>query len=164
MALPDIKKYELIDLLLIETWPEKAQAEVIAKFKTALAGFLNEKLSQSIDPALDAKFQATINDPQITPEKLEDFYNTNLPDLKEQITNLTLDFKRLFVIKVYQAKTTELKNNLASLEKDKDAKDEAKKTIHQDLITSLNTWESVLDAAKNDDWDKVKLLLQTISH
>ena len=165
MALPDLKKYDLLDLILAETWPEEKQADTALKFNYALAGYLNENLSPHLDEKTEAEFEALTRDPSITPQKIEEFYKTKIPDFWEKIEQLVLEFKKMFVLGVYENKVKELKDSVLGMEQTiAQETDEARKTLYQKIKSDLADWEEILNTAKVDDWDRVYSLLQAIPH
>lgn len=165
MALPDLKKYDLLDLILAETWPEEKKADTVLKFNYALAGYLNENLSSHLDEKADKEFEVLIKDPLITPQKIEEFYKARIPNFWEKIESLVLEFKRMFIFGVYENKVNELKNSVLGMEQTiSQETDENRKALYEKIKSDLADWEEILATAKNDDWDKVNILLQAIEH
>ena len=165
MALPDLKKYDLLNLSLAETWPEEKQADMVLKFNYALAGYLNENLNQYFDNKADSDFQAIIKDPKITSQKIEDFYKARIPNFWEKIESLILDFKRMFLTSVYENKVKELETSVSGMAQTiSQETDETRKELYERIKDDLADWKEVLNSAQTDDWDKVISLVQAIPH
>lgn len=149
----DLAKYDLIELLAGETWPEIEQAKVIIGFNRALAGYVAEKLNPYFKDEDTEALKELARKPEITPEAVVAFYKDRVPELEGLIEEAILELKRIFLLDVYERKVKEAGERIQSLT-DEDLKNiEAKK---------LELWQQALEAGKQDDWDKVKQVLAVL--
>jgi len=165
MALADLGKYDLLDLILASSWPEEKKADTVLKFNYALSGFLSEKLSSHFDEKSDQEFFELLKKPDITEQQVKDFYSSKVPDFEGVIDQLVLEFKKMFLMKVYQNKISELKKSLSGMEK---AMEKEKTDIQTNLMRMIgdesSTYEQMLLYCEQDNWDKVWELIQTLPH
>jgi|SRR3989344_2378848 len=135
----DLAKYDLLDLLLAGSWPEEEQAKTVIRFTDALAEYVGEKLSEQIDAKIDEDLKQLLQQSTTTPEQVMAFYKEKIPGFEEKLDSLFLEFKKSFLVQVYEAKL------------------EALRTHNQPDLISL--WEQILNSAKNDEWENTMNLL-----
>lgn len=163
--LSDLAKFDLLNLTLAETWPEEKQADMVLKFTAALSGYLGENLNQYFDEKAEEEFEKLAQDSTITPERVIEFYKTKIPHLEEIIDDLVLQFKKIFLLKVYENKVGQLKKEMEDFRKAQgEDKDEIKLQLFEMKAQELADWEQVLLYAQNDDWEKVSQTLEKIPH
>lgn len=134
----DIANYDLIDLSMARKWPEEEQAAMVLGFNEALGGYITENISKYFDEKSNEEFKVLIKDPGITEEKVIEFYNTKIPNTKTVIDRIMLDFKKIFLLKIYENKVNELKSSNET----------------QDTGL-LSKWEGLLVSAQQDNWTEV---------
>lgn len=165
MAIADLGKYDLLDLILASSWPEEKRADTVLKFTYALAGFLGEELSKFFDEKADLEFENLLKTPGLTEQQVKDFYSAKIPNFEKTIDELVLKFKRMFLLKVYQNKTEELKESLAGMKKamEKERTD-VQTNLMRMIADELSIYEQILLYCQQDNWDKVWEMIQTLPH
>lgn len=165
MALVDLSKYDLLDLILASSWHEEKQADTVLKFTYALAGFLGEELSKCFDEKADLEFQNLLKTPGLTEQQVKEFYSAKIPNFEETIDELTLKFKKMFLLKVYQNKIEELKKSLSGMEKAMEKeKTDVQTNLMRMIADELSIYEQILLYCQQDNWDKVWEIIQTLPH
>ncbi|MEW5805485.1 MAG: hypothetical protein AB1721_02040 [Patescibacteria group bacterium] len=145
----DLAKYDLIELLAGESWPETEQAKVVIGFTRALSGYVAEKLNPYFKDEDADELKKLAEQPEITPEQVIDFYKTRLPNLEEVLDEAILELKKIFLVDVYQRKINEFEQKLAQADEDN----------RPAFESQLKAWQSALEFSQQDDWDKVKQVL-----
>ena len=165
MALADLGKYDLLDLILGSSWPEEKQADTVLKFNYALSGFLSEKLSSHFDEKSDQEFFELLKKPDVTEEQVKDFYTAKVPNFEKTIDELVLQFKKTFLLKVYQNKVNQLRGSLKGMEKTMEKeRTDVQTNLMRMIGDELSTYEQMLLYCEQDNWDKVWGLIQTLPH
>lgn len=141
MALTDLTKYNLLDLLLASSLPDEDQGKALADYMDAFAGYLSEQVSTQLTDADDEAMQKLLAEPECTPEKIEQFYRDRIPHLDGYLLAATLQFKKGFILDFYRGM---LKANIKQ----------------NDPATS--TWIKIVASAEEDNWENVWRLLEHI--
>lgn len=162
--LTDLGKFDLLELALAETWEEEKQADLVLKFNQALAGYLGQNLEQYFGEGSDEALREILNDPGVTEERVIEYYKAKVPNMEETLGRLILEFKRMFLVKLYEKKAAELKERVEISKQATAEADGIKSHIIKRLEQELFDWEQVSQEAKNDNWDKVYEVLQKIEH
>jgi len=89
----------------------------------------------------------------LTPNEVIDFYKSKVPNLEETFGNFILEFKKMFLLMVYNGKIKELESKIPSIQ------DEDINTME---TNTLKSWKQILEFAKRDDWDKAQQVLAVI--
>jgi len=137
----NITNFELLQLVGGTSWEEKQQRDFINKYVITLLGFINENLNGKIKSETEEYFSQIIKKTPYSEEEIKDFFKKNYPGLDQVITDLVIDFKKQFVISVYQEKIRELSANITS-------------------DTLLIKWKKILERALTDDWEGVTKLMK----
>ncbi len=133
-----LAKYDLLDLVLGQNWPENTQRDFAMKFMTALSSSLGDLLERGLNKEDLESYEKLIARPGTTQEQISAFLQGKNPALVIQIQEKTLDLKREFLLKFYN----EMVNRTQDEEKKK--------------------WEAVAELAKQDNWDEVMTQLKTL--
>ena len=149
----DLAQYDLLQLIAGETWPEQEQAKVVIQFSRALSGFVAEKLNPYFKDEDTEELKKLLARKDLTPKEVIDFYKSKVPNLEETFGNFILEFKKMFLLMVYNGKIKELESKIPSIQ------DEDINTME---TNTLKSWKQILEFAKRDDWDKAQQVLAVI--
>lgn len=156
--LQDIVKYDLLDLIVMDTQPEEIQADTVLQFTRALGGYVGQELSKYFTDKDTQEFQALLQNEHITPDEIVAFYKKKLPDINTKLQDLMSQFKRMFVIMVYENKVKELQATLdASFPNDPIGQE-----IQKAKKSELENWQKVFGLANKDNWNEVAKIIQTV--
>lgn len=108
--LTDLNNYDLLDLSFASNWSETKKAELIVGFTEALGNYIAQKLSLQTDASIDEEFKKLLQNTALTEEQVVSFYKKQIPNIEEKIDQFALEFKREFLINVYQRKLDNAQN------------------------------------------------------
>ncbi len=149
----DLAQYDLLQLIAGESWPEQEQAETVVNFCRALSGFMGEKLNPYFKQGDDKEFQQMLQNENLTEKDIMNFYESKIPNPEETMGSIALEFKKMFLLMVYENKIKELESKIPSIQ-DED--------IKRMETNTLESWKQILELAKQDDWDKAQQVLSVI--
>lgn len=142
MALTDLADLDLIDLILGHRLSEEKKEELLKTYQEAYTVALGNAVSRDLTAEDSDEMAKIMAKPDLQPEEIEKFYTDRIPHFAAKITLLALEFKKKFVISVYQNKIEEYKNS--------------------DNKQGLAAWEQVLMDAQQDNWNEVSRILRVI--
>lgn len=142
MALTDLADIDLIDAVLGHHFSEEKQQEMLSIYMQAYTVILGNAVNKELTPQDHEEMGRLLSTPGLQPEQIEKFYTDRIPHFAAKITLLALEFKKKFVISVYQNKIEEYKNSANK--------------------QGLAAWEQVMMDAKADNWNEVSRVLKVI--
>lgn len=149
----NLAQYDLLQLIAGESWSEQEQAKTVVNFCKALAGFMGEKLNPYFKQEDGKEFQQMLQNENLTEKDIMSFYESKIPNLEETMGSIALEFKKMFLLMVYENKIKELESKIPSIE-DED--------IKRMETNTRESWKQILEFAKQDDWDKAQGVLVVI--
>ena len=142
MSLIDLSNLDLLDAVLghhlKDEMREKLLNTYIEAYTMVLGDALNRELKEEDNKAMDK----LLKDPDLTPEKLDQFYIDRIPHFQAKVVLLALEFKKRFLLDVYKNKIAEYKTS-----EDK---------------TGYEAWKQLYQDARNDNWNEVGRYLALI--
>lgn len=141
MALTDLAKYDILDLLMTLTYSDSEKSQYIYDYMMAFSGYLSEIVGDKMTEADNDTLQKLFQDPEITPEKLEQFYRDRIPDYDNFLLLAALQFKKGFLLDFYTGM-------LEATKKQNDS--------------TVPKWEKIIQAANNDNWEEVAIIIREL--
>jgi len=157
--LSDLLSIDIFTLAVATDWSEEHKKGLSDQYSQALAITLEDKLRSHLSAEQVTKIDALAEDPQTTDLKIIEFYTKNIPHIEEVIENISLEFKKEFLLKLYDNYCTEFGEEIKHLKK-QPANDQTEQLIAKSTQAQLH-WEHVLHLAKADEWNDVRNLLTT---
>ncbi len=117
---------------------EKFLNTYVEAYTMVLGDALNKELTKEDSAAIDV----LLNDPDLTPEKLDQFYIDRIPHFQAKITLLALEFKKRFLLDVYKNKVQEYQSS-----KNKQG---------------YEAWKQIYIEAQLDNWNEVNRYLKLV--
>ena len=142
MALIDLSKYDILDLLFTKGMTDDERGAYIYDYMEAFAGYLAEKVGDQFTDEDELKLEELMTKPDATPEMIENFYKTKIPNYDSFLLGATLMFKKSFLLEFYKTMLEET-------------------TKAQD--PSIGYWVRIVAAAEDDNWDLVYNLIMEAS-
>lgn len=142
MALTDLANLDLLDVTLAKYLPSDEVEDMLNTFNEAFAMVLANALENEFKPEDHQSMQDLLRSKDVTAEKIEQFYIDRIPHFQAKIVLLALEFKKKFLLNVYQNKIEEYKN--------------------VDNKYGLAAWEQVYQDALADNWNEVGRYLKVI--
>lgn len=142
MALTDLTDLDIVDLTLAKFLPQEKQDKMMDVYLESFGIILGRAVEKDLTDADREEMKQLMASPDVTSEKIEQYYRNRIPDFETKLALLALEFKKRFVIGVYQNKIEEYKNR-----EDK---------------YGLAAWEQVYYDAEHDNWNEVARLLKII--
>ncbi len=137
----NITDYDLLDLIGASDWPDEKKRSTLNRYVIALIGYLNEKINNDgMGLLVEDKFSRLVKQPDITEKKLNDFFKEQSSVMLSKFNDWTGEFKRMFVLSVYQAKLIEVKK---------------KNLLGDETEENSKNWEKILSLASQSEWDQV---------
>ena len=139
MALTDLTKYDLLDLLAANFYPDEKKEEIVSSYMKAFADYLSDRVADRLKEEDGEKLAELLRDPYVTPEVIENFYKGRIPEYDILLLGGTLLFKKTFLLDFYKE----------MLKKTKEVED-ASNVLWSDMVTAAekHEWGTVLDYAK----------------
>lgn len=151
--LQDLAQYDLINLIAAEAWSEEEKAKVVLDFSEALSGFLGERLNPLLTEEDDLAFKQMLQKPDLTQEEVMEFYHLRIPNFEERLESATLEFKKMFLLMVYEKKIKEL---------DQQIQDPKNEEIKPFLLATRQAWQQAYDFGRNDNWHEAAKAISII--
>ena len=142
MALIDLYNLDLLDAVLAHHFNDEFREKMLSTYMDAYAQLLGGAVSNELKPEDDEVMKKLLASPDVTPEKVDQFYKDRIPHFEAKVVLLALEFKKRFLLSVY-------KNKLEEYKKSKDK-------------TGLAAWEQIYKDAEADNWNEVGRLLKIV--
>lgn len=142
MALTDLANIDLLDAVLAHHFNDKQREDFLNTYMEAYTTALGVGLGGQLKAEDDEAMKNLLASPDLTPEKLDQFYKDRIPDFELKMAALALTFKKRFLLDVY-------KNKLEEYEKAQN------KQGH-------DAWKQIYSDAQADNWNEVARLLKVV--
>ncbi|MBI4067593.1 hypothetical protein HY407_04365 [Candidatus Gottesmanbacteria bacterium] len=139
MAIVDLAKYDLLDLLISSIYSDDKKGEWMYDYMQAFSVYLSEQVGDRLTEADNEEMKKLLMDPEVSPEKIEDFYRARISNYDSYLLAATLVFKKTYIVNYYK--------NMALATK-----------VQQDPSAVL--WEKLVKEAEADNWDEVAKLCE----
>lgn len=150
----DLSQLDLFVAIGLSKASQDKKAETLNYYLLALGNYLNEKLSSHLDDKSEVTFKELLLKSSVSENEIISFYEESIPNIKDKITTYALEFKKKFIILVYEQKINELKFELNKVEKDLEQFLKSQK-----INNEIKQWQELLEFAKGDKWDKIQAYL-----
>ena len=141
MALIDIVKFDLFDLIVSKTFTDEQKGEYSYEYLLAYAGYISEQVADRLTDADEVEMSKLLVDPGITPEAIENFYRQRISNFDALFLAGSLLFKKNFLLDYYR-------RMLEGATKQKDL--------------SVSFWVKIITASEEDNWKMVARHIQQI--
>lgn len=142
MALTDLMNLDITDLVLAHHFIEEKKQEMLSTYMEAFGIAVGNAANDELTQADHQEMDRLLKTPGLKPDQIENFYIERIPHFKAKFALLALEFKKKFVISVYQNKIEEYKNS--------------------ENKQGLAAWEQVMMDAQQDNWNEVSRVLKVI--
>lgn len=141
MALIDLSAYDIFDLLMTKAYTDEEKGRYVYDYMTAFAGYISERVADLLNDTDEEEMKKLLEDPTVTPEKIELFYRKRIPNYDSFLLAGTLIFKKKYLLHFYTG----------IYEKAKKQDD-----------PSTSSWEAIIKEAESDNWHEVAKLVDDI--
>lgn len=152
----DLAALNLLDLTLATVWSEEHKKSLLEQYTEALASFLEEKLRSKLKLDQVLQLDELADNPTTSDEVLLGFYKKYIPNIYEVLEQISLEFKKLFLTKLYEKYCMELADEIKHLKQSYEKNNDEKL---QHTITERNKsqlrWEHILKLAEEDKWKEL---------
>ncbi|MBI2611572.1 hypothetical protein HYW54_02380 [Candidatus Gottesmanbacteria bacterium] len=142
MALIDLYNLDLLDAVLAHHFNDEFKEKMLSTYMQTYAQILGEALSTELKPEDDEAMKKLLASPDVTPEKVDQFYKDRIPHFEAKVVLLALEFKKRFLLSVYKNKLEEYKKSKSN--------------------EGLAAWEQIYKDAEADNWNEVGRLLKIV--
>ena len=142
MALIDLAKYDILDLLCTSFMTDEEKGSYIYDYMDAFAQYLSEKVADQFTDEDQTNLENLLKEPTTTPEIVEKFYKDRVPDYDSLLLVATLTFKKAFLLDFYRGMLEE--------------------TTKQNDPT-VHLCVKIVASADEDNWDQINTLITTLS-
>jgi len=129
---------DIFQLFPTKNWNEEQKIEIFLQFMDVFILFVFSDLSKKISSTAESELQSLL-DAKAPASQVIAFYKTLLPDMDEMMYQKALEFKKIFLIKLYED----------SLKRVQDAKS----------TQEIEFWQTILQHAYRDEWNEIQVLL-----
>lgn len=143
MSLFDLSDLDLLEAILAHNLTESFRERLLNTYIEAYTMVLGDALNKELKPEDNEAIDKLLQDTNLTPEKLDQFYITRIPHFRAKVTLLALEFKKRFILDVY-------KNKLLEYEESKDKQ-------------GYEAWKQIYVDAQNDNWNEVARYLKLVT-
>lgn len=143
MSLFDLSNLDLLDAILAHHLTDAFRERLLNTYIEAYTMVLGDALNKELKPGDNEAIDRLLGDPELTPEKLDQFYITRIPHFRAKVTLLALEFKKRFIVDVY-------KNKIMEYEKSEDKQ-------------GYEAWKQIYVDAVNDNWNEVARYLKLVT-
>ncbi len=142
MSLVDLSNIDLLDAVLAHNFSDNFREKFLNTYVEAYTMVLGDALNKELTKEDSAAIDVLLNDPDLTPEKLDQFYIDRIPHFQAKITLLALEFKKRFLLDVYKNKVQEYQSS-----KNKQG---------------YEAWKQIYIEAQLDNWNEVNRYLKLV--
>jgi len=142
MSLVDLSNIDLLDAVLAHNFSDNFREKLLNTYVEAYTMVLGDALNKELTKDDSAAIDVLLNDPDLTPEKLDQFYIDRIPHFQAKITLLALEFKKRFLLDVYKNKVQEYQSS-----KNKQG---------------YEAWKQIYVEAQLDNWNEVNRYLKLV--
>jgi len=141
MAIADLAKHDILDLLLGQGVSDDRKGQYLYGYMEAFMGFLSTQMTEKLKEEDVFAMQKILEDPEVSPDKIEQFYRQRVPDYDKYLFAATLAFKKDFLLSYYR-------KMLEEMVKGKHA--------------SVPLWIQLIATAEEDKWELVARIVKQI--
>lgn len=142
MALVDLANLDFLDAVLGHRLPEDVREKLLNNFIEAYTNLLGLSLNHDLKPEDDEVMKELVASPDLTPEKLDQFYKDRIPHFEAKVYLLALEFKKKFLLDVYKNKVEEYESS--------------------ENKQGYEAWQQIYADAQADNWNEVARLLKVV--
>ncbi len=141
MALVDLASLDLLDALLAHNLSEEQTKKMLQTYIQSYTLILSDALGKELTEKDDEEMKKLMQSPDVTPEKIDDFYKTRIPHFEAKVVLAGLEFKKRFLLSVYYGKLKQIKDG---------------------SLSGQSEWEQIVKSAEEDNWNEVTRLLKVV--
>jgi len=141
MAITQLASIDILNLLVSHGIAEDKKSEYLYGYMEAFMGYLSDQVAGQLSDDDEQAIQSLLQDPTLTPEKIEEFYRKRIPHYDSFLLAGTLTFKKAFLLEYYRGM-------LEEMVKGKHA--------------SVPLWIQLIATAEEDKWNSVAALIAQI--
>lgn len=142
MSLVDLSNIDLLDAVLAHNFSDNFREKLLNVYIEAYTMVLGDALNKELTKEDNVAIDGLLNDPDLTPEKLDQFYIDRIPHFQAKITLLALEFKKRFLLDVYKNKVQEYQSS-----KNKQG---------------YEAWKQIYMEAQLDNWNEIDRYLKLV--
>jgi hypothetical protein len=141
MALIDLNKYDLLDLMPVSSFGDEIKENYLYDFSKSYADYISFQIGEQLKPQDEEVLESLLADPMLEPTDIEDFFLERIKDFDDFLLAAGVVFKKQFLLNVYEEMLRQVKE-----EKD----------------PSLPVWLKIVDNAGSDNWNSVADLIKEV--
>jgi len=110
--LSDLLHIDILNLIGANDWTEEHKSNLRQQYAQSLAAYLEDKLRDHLSPKEVEKLDTLAEDPKTSDKTLLTFYKDHITNLPHIIGQISQEFKKEFLIKVYDRYCAEFVNEI----------------------------------------------------
>jgi hypothetical protein len=141
---------DILKFIPSSEWSEEQKITVFLQFINVYFVYVFSELGKELSQNAERDL-ATLLTKKPTATEVMDFYRTLLPNLDDNMIQKAIEFKKIFLLQLYQDKIARLQEKVSTVTPNSPES--------ESLQRNISFWQALHEKAQQDDWAGIEMLL-----